>query len=554
MRRALALLVLFLGSLLLYAAAGELEFLSYDDDTYLTSNAAVQGGLNADSIAWAFTSIEYACNWHPLTWISHMLDVSLFGMQRPGAHHWTNVVLHAFNGLLLALLVFRLSGRFGLSWLVAAFFVWHPQRVESVAWVSERKDVLAVCFGLASLLAYAHWIRAKASGPRPSAYLLAWVFFAIGLMAKPLLVTLPGCMLLLDYWPIHRGIQWKQALREKLPFLALSIAACAMTLWSQSSGGCTQIIADGLPLAARLQNAAIASLQYVGAWIYPHDLVVFYPHPAVLDPGHSRLLPGLGSALAILLALGLALRYRLRAPYLLFGMLWFLGVMLPMIGIVQVGAQSMADRYTYFSSIGLTLALIFGAADLAARWPRLKLPLLGSGLVALGLYACATHSQIPIWQNDSTLFGHAARLNPRNYIALNALGTQEAMSAQMALRAGENQAGQAGLARAIDYLERSCAANPRHFEGRVDLGVSLILTGEYKTALDHLLLATSLRPHDDTAQFQLALAHLNLGQFDAADACLGIVRGRNPDYPKLEQLAQAVQQNRQLRQAAGAGE
>lgn len=551
LRRTLALAVLLLGTWLIYAQVAEFGYLSYDDDTYITSNAAVRGGLTWDGLRWAFTSRSYACNWHPLTWISHMLDVSLWGLENPGGQHLTNVWIHGLNGVLLVLLFTRWTGSFAASWFLGALFLWHPQRVESVAWLSERKDVLSVGFGLGCLLAYGAWVsqREHQSPARSKRfYLLALFLFAAGLMAKPALVTLPLGMLILDRWPLGRKLGLWASVREKIPFFMLSGAAAGITLWSQSAGGCTAFIAEGLAPLARVENALISSLQYVGALIYPSNLVVFYPHPAVLDPERSRLIPAAISALFLALALGAAWRLRQRAPYLLAGLLWYLVVLFPMSGVVQVGGQAMADRYSYLSTLGLAWIVVFGLRALIAKQAAWRTPVCALAALVLGAFGYQAHAQVGVWRDDLTLFGHAVSVDARNYVAQNALGTHDAMAGQRMLAAGESQAGRTLLRTGVQHLRAACAANPKHFEARVDLGAAQILLGDYAAALENLLAAVQIRPDDNNGQFQLALAFYNLAQFDAALECLDTIRSRDGNYPKLDQLTAVVRAGRAAQQ------
>jgi tetratricopeptide (TPR) repeat protein len=390
-------------------------FITYDDPVYVTQNPHVTNGLTWAGLWWAFTSTE-ASNWHPLTWVSHMADVQLFGL-RPWGHHATSVILHALNASLLFYVLRRITGAPWRSAVVAALFGLHPLHVESVAWIAERKDVLSGTFFMLTLAAYASYTAAPAGGRKARfRYLLALVLFAMGLMCKPMLVTLPFVLLLLDFWPLRRLTNPRQRpallLMEKLPFIALSAGSCAMTLYAQAKGGAIATVGD-FPLGVRVANALVVYCKYLGKSAIPRGLSIFYPSFGEAPPFGLIL----AAAFAITVATAIALALIRKAPYLTVGWLWYLGTLVPVIGLVQVGGQVMADRYTYIPLVGIFIAAVWAVGDLAAPWPRLRVAtaILGGGAVI----ACAAASvhQLSYWRSGEALFRHAAAVTKDNWVA-----------------------------------------------------------------------------------------------------------------------------------------
>ncbi len=392
-------------------------FITYDDPVYVTENAHVAGGLKWENVRWAFHSTE-ASNWHPLTWLSHMADCQVFGLQ-PWGHHLTNVLLHAINTVLLFAVLLRMTGTLWRSLVVAALFGLHPLHVESVAWISERKDVLSATFWMLVLWAYAR--RAElARGRLPGTaglYGLALLFFALGLMCKPMLVTLPCVLLLLDFWPLGRwgasssSGRWL-LLVEKIPFIALSVAASAVTLYAQGSGGAEGTVED-FPWTMRVANALETYCRYLGKCFSPTKLAVFYPFPAEQPPLSAILMSG--AVLVSITVLSVALvRHR---PYLLVGWLWFVGTLIPVIGLVQVGGQSMADRYTYLPLIGIFIMVAWGAGDPEVQWKNRRLTLAVAAGAALVALSALTSVQLGYWKDGATLFRHAAAVTKNNWVA-----------------------------------------------------------------------------------------------------------------------------------------
>ena len=355
----LAALLLAVGAFALYSPAFGHAFVSYDDGPYVTENPHVRAGLTRESVVWAFTEFHSA-NWHPLTWLSHMLDVELFGLDA-GAHHRTGALLHALAAGLCLLALVALTGRFWASLLVAALFAAHPLRVESVAWVAERKDVLAGVFFFATLLAYAAYARR----PSRKRYLGVLALVALGLLAKPMLVTLPCVLLLLDLWPLRRTERPLALLKEKLPLLAMVAAACVVTVFAQREGGAVRTF-EAIPLGARVANSVEAYALYLGKAFLPTDLAFFYPHRIVASESGFHLRAFTFVAGGWLLAVTAAAVLLRGSRALLVGWLWYLGMLVPVIGLVQVGAQEMADRYAYLPLVGVTIALVFGLEELVS--------------------------------------------------------------------------------------------------------------------------------------------------------------------------------------------
>jgi tetratricopeptide (TPR) repeat protein len=405
---------LVVGTALLFAEVRDFEFLNLDDGKYVSGNGPVKSGLTLDGLRWA-AATTWTTNWHPLTWVSLMLDVELFGVDA-GALHLVNLFLHLVNVALLFLLLARLTGAIWRSAVVAALFAIHPLHVESVAWISERKDVLSTLFWLGSTWAYASY--AIRSSRR--AYALALAFMAAGLMAKPMVVTLPFALLLFDVWPLQR-LEASEAfeprkiwplVREKLPFFALSAGSSAVTI----AVGATAPWAE-LSLLQRLENVPVAYARYLGKALWPADLSIYYPHPYTWPAWLV-----LGSALLLVLATWAAILVRRRAPYVIAGWLFFLGVLVPTIGIVQVGRQAMADRYTYIPLIGVFWIVVWGVPDLLRRW---RYATLASGIVACAVLVAlgaVSHRYVSLWRDSVSLFEHAIATTRDNVVAHSVLG------------------------------------------------------------------------------------------------------------------------------------
>ena len=421
-------LLLFVFALAVYNQATHFQFVNFDDDRYVTENLHLRNGLSWTTIKWAITSTDEA-NWHPLTWMSHALDYQWFRLN-PAGHHFTSIIFHALSGCILFLLLFRATRRLGLSFLVAAIFALHPSNVESVVWISERKNVLSTFFFLLTLGAYG-WYAAKPNWKR---YLATAGLFICALASKPMVVTLPFVLLLLDYWPLNRieGSESKpvapasapaverasrpltRLLIEKIPFLALSAASCLITMRAQKAAGAVGALP--FPLGVRLKNALYSYVLYIKETLWPANLAPLYPHPGSALPIWKAAL-----AAVVLLAISVAI-LKLRRGYLLVGWLWFLGTLVPVIGLVQVGNQAMADRYTYIPFIGLFVAIAWGAAEIAEA---LKL----SSAIRIACAACVvltlasvTYRQAGYWHDSLRLWKHALEVTNNNFVAEDEYG------------------------------------------------------------------------------------------------------------------------------------
>lgn len=419
----------------LYQPVMNHDFVNYDDLGYVKENPNVQQGVSFRSVSWAFAT-GHAGNWHPVTWISHMLDCQVFGALNPGGHHLTNVLFHIANGILLFLLLWRMTSATWRSALVAALFAWHPMHVESVAWIAERKDVLSTFFGLLALLAYANYAMQpdRFSKKTRNILIVSGALFALGLMSKPMVVTLPFVMLLMDYWPLKRtspgasqsspnfaggtqeqttaGLTFWDLIREKRVFFAMTALVSIITFLVQKSGHAVVSMAK-VPLPLRLENSTVSYLGYIQKMLWPSPLSVIYPLHGDISAGRVMM------ALALILtATTLAMKFYRSAPYLAIGWFWFLGMLVPVIGIVQVGEQSMADRYSYLPLVGLFIAVVWGLFDWIGENDIFKRILLGLIFVP-ALIACiiGTARQIPVWQNGETLFRHAIEVTPNNVSA-----------------------------------------------------------------------------------------------------------------------------------------
>jgi tetratricopeptide (TPR) repeat protein len=510
-RTALLALALALGTCATFGAALSNDFVTYDDDVYVTGNPTVLGGLTARGVAWAFSEFHSA-NWHPLTWLSHMLDVSLFDLA-PAGHHATSVLLHAANAALLFLFLCRTTGRAAPAFVAAALFALHPLRVESVAWVSERKDVLSGLFFFLVLLAWERHARMRT----PGSYAAALGFYGAGLLAKPMLVTLPLVLLVLERWPLRRVERWGPRIREKLPFFALALVSATVTLLAQRSGGTTSDL-EHLPLGMRLENAALACFAYLRQTVAPLDLACFYPHPGLRVGGAPLLLPSLAELAALAaLTIVLVVRRKTLAP-LAAGWATFLIQLLPVIGIVQVGIQSHADRYTYLPSAFLIAGVVFVLASIPGVLARRA----GAVLAVAALAGCAvlTPRQVATWRDSVTLWENAARKTEGNYLAF--------------WRLGEVERERGDLAAAERAFERSLEIRDDLPDVHGALGGVRLELGEPERALPPLERAHEMRPRDPQHALNLAGARIAAGELDSAQALLEDLARRGEDGAELQ--------------------
>ena len=515
------------------------DFVNYDDLGYITNNPEIQRGLNWDSIKWAFTTGAQS-NWHPQTWLSHMLDFQFYGLKAAG-HHATNVLWHTANAVLLFLIFNRMTGAVWRSAFVAAIFALHPMRAESVAWVSERKDVLSTFFWMLTVWAYVRYaemrageqVRKRESGSSPSRslshfltfYFLALLFFALGLMSKPMLVTLPFVLLLLDFWPLRRvtgdegrGVnEDKDAspvtprpsvitplLWEKIPFFLVAITSSVITFFVQRHGGAVSSL-TGLSISQRIANALISYCRYIAKTFWPAKLSVLYPHP-----GHWPIWQILLAAL-FLVAITALVIWRMRArPYLAVGWFWFLGMLVPAIGLVQVGIQSMADRYSYVPAVGLSIMLAWGLTELLAPLSRGKLILSIAGGLAAAICLVLTPIQIGYWKNSETLFTHAIQVTDKNYLAYNNLGY---FLSNRDDHKGENTD---NIKRAMEFYRKAIEIEPKYEDAHNNLGYALAALGQYHEAIEEYKKSLTLRPNLVEAHNNLGNALSNIGELNAA--------------------------------------
>ena len=466
-RSAVLSLLLTLLTLVAYNPVTHNDFVSFDDPEYITANQHVRAGLTWNTIQWAFRSTEQG-NWHPLTWLSHAVDCQLFHL-KPAGHHYVTVLLHALTTVLLFLFLQAVTSFAWRSAMVAALFAVHPMNVESVAWAAERKSVLCMFFFVLMLLVY-RWYTQRPDWKR---YSLVALLFALGLMSKPMLVTVPFLLLLLDYWPLERTSKqaWGWLVVEKLPLLAMSIASSIITMIAQKAGGA--IHSGDFTFSNRLQNAIVSYVRYIGKAIWPVDLASFYPHP--------QQLPAWQVALAALFLVSITTAVLLLARkqrYLAVGWFWFLGGLVPVIGLVQAGEQGMADRYVYLPFVGLFLAVIWAFSDWA-RQHRISATYLALGaLCVLGALAADTHKQIGYWRNTRSLWAHTLSITDHNYVAEASMGAE-------LIAEGE-------LQEAMKHLEAGVAINPRDPFSRLDLGVCEKRLGRVDQAVENYQAALRL--------------------------------------------------------------
>lgn len=519
-------------------------FINYDDQEYITANSVVQQGLTADGLRWAFSGV-HAANWHPITWLSHMLDCELFGLA-PAGHHLMNVALHAANAVLLFLLLQYLTGSIGRSALVAALFALHPLHVESVAWVAERKDLLSTLFGLMALGAYA--LYAKREVRRRffwiACYSSALLLFALSLMSKPMMVTLPFLLILLDYWPLQRlrfdGSLPKhhgRLLIEKAPFLALTIISSVVTMHAQKSG---MMYFANLTFSERAANAVVAIPRYLGKTFWPQDLAILYPHPV-----HWPAWQVWGSALAVVAMSLFVLKLGRRKPCLPVGWFWFLGMLVPVLGLVQVGVQSMADRYTYLPLVGVFIMAVWAVADsrIAGRVPvaiRVACPV-------LLIIACSliTRWQLRVWADTESIFTHAIRVTRDNWVAhsnLSLLAMQRYQDLQRSTveqqtldpaRFSGKSANRDYLAEVIYHCEIVTRIKPGFPEVRVTFAKALTEKGQFAAARLQLEAAIKLSPDNAEARQNLAEIYLRQKQIKPAIAEYKRALELKPDWPPV---------------------
>src|SRR5437879_1016257 len=519
----------------IYAQVIGHQFITLDDPTYIQENPLVNRGVTLAGLTWAFTTF-HATNWHPLTWISHMIDCQLFGTNA-GRHLLVNALIHVANTLLVFWCLLRITHARWPSALVAALFALHPLHVESVAWAAERKDTLSTFFGLLSLIAYARYAEARSN----SRYAWTAITLALGLLAKPMLVTWPFVMLLLDYWPLRRfdltsrkdvATKLWPLLREKLPLFATVAASAVVTTLAQSHGGTVRTFQE-FPIALRVVNAVVSYAKYLLLTFWPNDLAVYYPYTTAGTPAWQIIC----AAFLLIGITALCFFQRKSRPYLVVGWLWFLGTLVPVIGIVQVGGQTMADRYFYIPSIGLFIVIAFGLADFARSWRVAPSVRTGIAVAVLLILATLTNAQIHRWSDSFTLFKHTLAVTPPNLIIENNLGSALSRSGlhdeagahfekalqiipahydsllyDTLLNMGITRFYQNRLPEAIEYCQSALRVRPDAPKAHDVLGMALAMQGHGEAALDEIRHAAELAPNDADIQKDLGVTLARLGR------------------------------------------
>ena len=552
-------MVLAIATLAAFWQVRNYGLVNYDDDKYIADNAHVKAGLTPDSLTWAFTT-GYASNWHPLTWLSMMLDIQLFGTNA-GGYHLTSLFLHVIAALLLFAVLNQMTGAIWRSAFVAGLFALHPLHVESVVWISERKDVLSALFWMLTMMAYICYVRR----PGKIRYSLTLLLFALGLMAKPMLVTLPFVLLLLDYWPLERyqlgravqdikrkkqkfskaRAQLSGLILEKVPFLILSAMSSLVTFLVQQKGGAVAPM-DLFPLPMRLMNALNSYAKYIEKMICPVRLAVFYPPPI---QGFS-IWPSIASALALLAVSIAVICFVRKYKYVGAGWFWYLGTLVPVIGLVQVGSQSLADRYTYVPLIGLFMIIAWGLPELLAKWKNQRVVLGTAGLAVILALSICTYRQVGYWRDNVTLFEHALKVTTNNFLMNNHLGLayqefgrpQEAIEAyQQAIKIKPDYAGAyynlgiayGDLGRWQDAREANQQAikiKPDDAPAYYNLGIAYSHLGHWQEAMEANQQATKIKPDHAGAYNNLGVACLRLGRLQEAEEAFQQTIRIRPDY------------------------
>jgi tetratricopeptide (TPR) repeat protein len=536
---------LAVSTLLVFWQVRNFDFVNYDDNVYIYENPHVLNGLTADAVSWAFTT-GFAEFWHPLTWLSLMLDCQLFG-SKPAGFHFTNLILHIANVLLVFLVLKRMTNAIWQSAFVAALFALHPLHVESVAWVSERKDVLSTFFWLLAMLAYVRYV--KQSGA--SRYLLTLLIFALGLMAKPMLVTLPFVFLLLDFWPLYRIKHFDRQViyrlvLEKIPFIILSIASSVIAFLAQQGSSLISSFVALPSLKFRIGNALISYAKYIEKMFWPGRLSVFYPHPGE----NVSVLYAVISAAVLLAVTILVIRFAKNHRYLVTGWFWYLGTLVPVIGLVKFTDSSYADRFTYIPYIGLFIMIAWYLPQLLSKWPQRKIALGLSMVLVLTTLGICAHRQTSCWNNSFTLFSHAIEVTQNNYIAHYNLGFaygnlgrwQDAIDAyKQAIRIKPDYAeahtslgfAYGNLGRGTESIEaykQAIKIKPGFAEAHYNLGIAYGKLGSYQEQIEAYKQAVRIKPDYAEAFYNLGLACDKLGSWrEAMDAYKQAIKIK-PDY------------------------
>ncbi len=530
-------LTLLITTIAVYWQISDYDFINFDDDVYVTTNSYVQSGLSIKNILWAFTT-TFANFWHPLTWLSFMLDYQMFGL-KPGMFHLSSLFIHLLNTFLLFWVFQKMTGKIWQSAVLSALFALHPLHVESVAWISQRKDLLSTLFWMLTMWGYLLYVKKKTVGR----YAVPVLFYIMGLMAKPMLVTLPFVLLLLDVWPlgrfafktppeknlfsVNRGLIW-----EKIPYFIITIIFSIVTFYAQRSSDAPKAFVS-YPLHARITNALVSYFLYIKKMIFPFDLTLHYPFPAVL--------PAWQAAGAGLLLVGISVFAVLKArkiPYFLFGWFWFLGTLVPVIGLVQVGLHAMADRYTYVPLIGLFVILVWGLPDMVSNL-RYQKPVLAFLTLCILLFCSATTwIQTGYWKNSITVFEHAVNVTSDNYVAHNNL-------ANALVTNGRSED-------AISHYHEAIRINPGDAQARNNLGFALVKTGRIEEAIESYSEALRMFPGYSIARFNLGDAVLSQGDMDGFISHYTTALGLKPDsFEAYKTLGDILFKKEKLDEAIG---
>jgi tetratricopeptide (TPR) repeat protein len=494
-----------LTTIIVYGQIRTHDFIGYDDDNYVTENRYVRQGLSKESVIWAFRS-THASNWHPITWLSHMLDVELYGM-KPGAHHMTNLLFHLFNSLLLFIVFRKMTLHFWQSGVVALLFAIHPLHVESVAWVAERKDVISTFFGMLTLWSYVRYTRQ----PGMIRYLPVVGLFVLGLMAKPMVVTLPFVLLLLDYWPLNRiqagptnnphgkaraKLPALQLVYEKIPLFVLAGVSCAVTFLAQMKGE-AMALSDAQPLMMRVANALISYVKYLQKLIWPYDLAILYPYPEVIIAWQV-----FGACVVLGGITFFAMRYRNRIPWFFVGWFWYVGTLVPVIGLVQVGVQAMADRYTYIPMIGIFMILSWGTIELFHNRNYKKMALPAIATVVFLVLVTTSRAQVSYWKDSIRLFEHALEVTDGNYVIHNNLGFELALQDQKD--------------KALKQYAEALRINPEFEQAYINYGSTLFAQGKSEESFAYYQALLKSRPDFAGVHHNFGVLLLKTGRIDEA--------------------------------------
>jgi tetratricopeptide (TPR) repeat protein len=514
--------MIVLASLIIYLQVQKFEFVDYDDDTYIFNNNYVKTGLSKENIVWAFTSY-HSCNWHPITWLSHMIDSELFG-SNAGGHHLTNLFLHIVNCILLFFLMRKITGKVWQSALVAALVAVHPLNVESVAWVSERKNILSTFLGLLTIMIYFDYIK-KSDAKK---YLLLILFFSIGLMSKPMLITLPFTLLLFDFWPLKR-IYLKEIFHkinynliiEKIPLFLLVIISSIVTILAQKSAGAVSSL-QVTPIQSRLLNVPISYVSYFIKMLWPHKLAFFYPYPENIS-----ILKALLSILILIIITIFVKKSWKKYPYIVFGWLWYIGTLIPVIGLIQVGSQAMADRYAYLSLIGIFIIIAYFISDFSQKWSKQGTVF---AFMLLSILIPISKSQTGKWQNSETLFKHAIKVTKNNYLAHNNLASYYYKKNR--------------IDEAIRHYSEALKINPYYAYASNNLGAAFVKKGEIEKGIPYIIKAIKLNPNYAEAYNNLGIIFGMQGNVKKAITCFSKALQIQPDYIDAKNnLKIALEQN-----------